>query len=85
MQTLNGISAENNSTIIFPVPIDIMSNILDIQQHQHQQQQHWGRPTTVQQQQQQPPPPPQQLQQQVSPSEAEHLKQTMKVSFNSYF
>ena len=87
MQTLNGISAENNSTIIFPVPIDIMSSILDIQQPQHQHQQHWGhQPTTVQQQQQQPPPPPprqQQQKQQVSSSEAEHLKPTVKVSFNS--
>merc|ERR1711983_170141 len=28
LQTLNGISAENNSTIIFPVPIDIMSSFM---------------------------------------------------------
>ena len=36
LQTLNGISAENNSTIIFPVPIDMMSSILDTQpSHQH--------------------------------------------------
>ena len=28
LQTLNGISAENNSTIVFPVPIDIMSSFL---------------------------------------------------------
>ena len=28
LQTLNGISAENNSTIIFPVPIDIMSSFI---------------------------------------------------------
>ena len=79
MQTLNGISAENNSTIIFPVPIDIMSNILDIQQPHPQHQQHWGNPTTVQQPQQ-----PQQPQQEVlSSSEADHLKQTLKVSFNT--
>ena len=30
LQTLNGISAENNSTIIFPVPIDIMSSFMSI-------------------------------------------------------
>ena len=30
LQTLNGISAENNSTIIFPVPIDIMSSFLQV-------------------------------------------------------
>ena len=71
MQTLNGISAENNSTIIFPVPIDIMSSILDIQQQQQpqpQHPQHGGHPTTAQQQQQ------------VLSSETEHLKQTIKVS-----
>ena len=28
LQTLNSISAENNSTIIFPVPIDTMSQLL---------------------------------------------------------
>ena len=28
LQTLNSISAENNSTIIFPVPIDIISCIM---------------------------------------------------------
>ena len=27
LQTLNSISAENNSTIIFPVPIDVMSQV----------------------------------------------------------
>jgi len=50
LQTLNSISAENNSTVIFPVPIDIMSNFVQnnserqqaallasLQQHQHQQ------------------------------------------------
>ena len=30
LQTLNGISAENNSTIVFPVPIDIMSSFLQV-------------------------------------------------------
>ena len=29
LQTLNSISAENNSTIIFPVPIDIMSEFMN--------------------------------------------------------
>ena len=28
LQTLNSISAENNSTIIFPVPIDIVSQLM---------------------------------------------------------
>lgn len=28
LQTLNNISAENNSTIIFPVPVDVISNLL---------------------------------------------------------
>ena len=28
LQTLNSISAENNSTIIFPVPIDVMSEMM---------------------------------------------------------
>merc|ERR1712037_890691 len=28
LQTLNSISAENNSTIIFPVPIDIMTEMI---------------------------------------------------------
>jgi erythrocyte band 7 integral membrane protein len=28
LQTLNSISAEHNSTIIFPVPIDILSNLM---------------------------------------------------------
>jgi hypothetical protein len=30
LQTLNSISAENNSTIIFPVPIDILSNFMNL-------------------------------------------------------
>ena len=29
LQTLNSISAENNSTIIFPVPIDIISHFMN--------------------------------------------------------
>ena len=28
LQTLNSISAENNSTIVFPIPIDIMSHFM---------------------------------------------------------
>ena len=47
LQTLNSISAEHNSTIVFPVPIDIISNFMtlqqpanmDSQQQQPQQQQ----------------------------------------------
>jgi len=34
LQTLNSISAENNSTIVFPVPIDIMSNFMQFSQNQ---------------------------------------------------
>merc|ERR1719464_2089123 len=32
LQTLNGISAENNSTIIFPVPVDILSTMMNFNQ-----------------------------------------------------
>merc|ERR1711997_1124740 len=45
LQTLNSISAEHNSTIVFPVPIDIISNFMTLQQpgnmdsHQQPQQQ----------------------------------------------
>jgi len=28
LQTLNNISAENNSTIVFPIPIDIVSQLV---------------------------------------------------------
>merc|ERR1719300_2321120 len=28
LQTLNSISAENNSTIVFPVPVDILSTLM---------------------------------------------------------
>merc|ERR1719513_444813 len=49
LQTLNSISAEHNSTIVFPVPIDIISNFMtlqqpanmDSQQQQQQQQQYY--------------------------------------------
>jgi len=48
LQTLNSISAEHNSTIIFPVPIDIVSNFMSFSQQpqpqdldpQQQQQQY---------------------------------------------
>jgi erythrocyte band 7 integral membrane protein len=33
LQTLNNISAENNSTIVFPVPVDILSQLV-LPQHQ---------------------------------------------------
>merc|ERR1712168_1156342 len=32
LQTLNSISAENNSTIVFPVPIDVLTSFLPQQQ-----------------------------------------------------
>jgi len=32
LQTLNGIAAEHNSTIVFPVPIDILSNFMSCSQ-----------------------------------------------------
>ena len=35
LQTLNSISAENNSTVIFPVPIDIMSQLMNRPQQQY--------------------------------------------------
>jgi len=40
LQTLNGISAENNSTIIFPVPIDIMSSFMQYSSESSKLQQH---------------------------------------------
>merc|ERR1719373_1261956 len=30
LQTLNGIAAEHNSTVVFPVPIDLISNIVSV-------------------------------------------------------
>jgi len=33
LQTLNSIAAENNSTIIFPIPIDILSHFMQGRQH----------------------------------------------------
>ena len=38
-QTLKSISAENNSTIVYPVPLDIMSSVMQINNYNHQQQQ----------------------------------------------
>ena len=39
LQTLNSISAENNSTVIFPVPIDIMNQLMsNFRQPQNPQQ-----------------------------------------------
>ena len=35
LQTLNSISAENNSTVIFPVPIDIMSSFMTTNEPQY--------------------------------------------------
>jgi erythrocyte band 7 integral membrane protein len=46
LQTLSTISAEHNSTVIFPFPIDLMSTFMnmmqpkDSQQHSHHQQSH---------------------------------------------
>ena len=40
LQTLSSISAENNSTIVFPVPVDLINTFVsggDSHQHQHQQ------------------------------------------------
>ena len=37
LQTLNSISAENNSTIIFPVPIDTLAEFMS---HSQQRPQH---------------------------------------------
>ena len=37
LQTLNSISAENNSTIVFPVPIDILSQVFKHSHHHSQQ------------------------------------------------
>lgn len=49
LQTLNSISAEHNSTIIFPVPIDIVSNFMNYSQQNNQD----GGGLDAQQQQQQ--------------------------------
>ena len=39
LQTLNSISAENNSTIVFPVPIDILNSFMQNNSYNQQQQQ----------------------------------------------
>ena len=48
LQTLNSISAENNSTIVFPVPIDTLAEFMSYNQQHHQQQlpynPNWGSP-----------------------------------------
>ena len=44
LQTLNSISQENNSTIVFPVPIDIISNFMQFQQPPHPDQQQLDQP-----------------------------------------
>merc|ERR1712179_516636 len=38
LQTLNSISAENNSTIVFPVPVDIISQIVHHSQNNYRTQ-----------------------------------------------
>jgi len=63
LQTLNSISAENNSTVIFPVPIDIMNQLmtgLNNNRQQHALPPFYPQQQLMQQQQQQqiPPPPP---------------------------
>ena len=50
LQTLNSISAENNSTVIFPVPIDIMNQLMNSNNNRQQQF-----PVFIPQQQQQQP------------------------------
>merc|ERR1719348_750347 len=40
LQTLNSISAENNSTVVFPVPIDIMSSFMQMSSNNMQFRQH---------------------------------------------
>ena len=39
LQTLNSISAENNSTIVFPMPIDTIANFMQLSSNQQLQQQ----------------------------------------------
>ena len=71
LQTLNSISAENNSTVIFPVPIDIMSQLMNRPQQQY--------PNPMFMQQQQPLQPQQmgpQTQQQMQGYPKSSLKKT---------
>ena len=61
LQTLNSISAENNSTVIFPVPIDIMNQLmtgLNNNRQQHSLPPFYPQQQLMQQQQQQIPAPP---------------------------
>merc|ERR1711988_560951 len=55
LQTLNSISAENNSTVIFPVPIDILNSFMQFSSSTNQQQygSEWFPPAPSN-----PPPPP---------------------------
>ena len=53
LQTLNSISAENNSTVIFPVPIDLMSNFMQFSQNQNSNNQEFQQFQHFQQSQQQ--------------------------------
>ena len=56
LQTLNNISAEKNSTIVFPVPVDIISQLMgggDKERHAKEQQQQQFMLQQQQQQQQQ--------------------------------
>merc|ERR1712109_108164 len=41
LQTLNSIAAENNSTIIFPIPIDIMNQLMSNFKQPHNPQQYY--------------------------------------------
>ena len=82
LRTLNSISAENNSTIIFPVPIDIMSNFMQFTQKQNQNQinpeQYHQFQQYQQYQQQHPPdkpiPPPPSTKTKPPPSQASFLQ-----------
>merc|ERR1711874_521810 len=53
LQTLNSISAENNSTVVFPVPVDIMSNFMQFNQNQQTNSQQFQQFQQFQQSQQQ--------------------------------
>merc|ERR1719394_1725247 len=78
LQTLNGISAENNSTIIFPVPIDIMSSFMQYSMDHNtttQQQQQMLQHLILQHQQQQ---------QQTSQIQVENIAASPQVFFKKY-
>ena len=44
LQTLNSISAENNSTIVFPVPVDILSSMMSTTPQVHHPSVKWSLP-----------------------------------------